>query len=106
MCGGRAPVAPGAEVMLRCWYHQEGLRDGALSEELREVGVGRWGECRGSQVNKLGPERGNHLLLIKLFGPFFLVPRVCTGHFLNAGYHQPKALGALFTLPLRLSGGA
>lgn len=37
--------------------------------------MGRWGECRGSQVNKLGPERGNHLLLIKLFGPFFSGPQ-------------------------------
>ena len=35
------------------------------------LGLGRWGDGRGSPVNKLGPEPGNHLLLIELVGPFF-----------------------------------
>lgn len=37
----RGPAAPGAEVMLRCWHRLVGVRDGALSEELGEAGLGR-----------------------------------------------------------------
>lgn len=53
----RVPAAPGAEVMLGWWDHRRmGPRAGALSEGLGEVGLGRWGEGRGSRVNKRRPE--------------------------------------------------
>lgn len=89
LCGGGCPGGrcPVAEVMFRCWHRLVGPRDGALSEELGKVGLGRWGDGRGSPVNKLGPEPGNHLLLIELVWHFFFIswqgerPRVCTGHF-------------------------
>lgn len=101
-------VASDAEVMLGCRHLLVGPQDGALSEELGEVGLGRWGEGRGSPVNKLGSEPRNHLLLIKLFRPLFSRgkrPQGVHWPFLNASYHQPVALGVLFTLPLRLSRG-
>lgn len=67
----RGPAASVAEVMFRCWHRLVGPRDGALSEELGKVDLGRWGDGRGSPVNKIRPKLGNHLLLIELVGPFF-----------------------------------
>ena len=102
----RGPAASVAEVMFRCWHRLVGPRDGALSEELGQVGLERWGDGRGSPVNKIGPELGNHLLLIELVGPFFFFPLARGASqgvhwpFLNASYHQLKGLGAFFTLRL------
>ena len=101
----RGPAASVAKVMFRCWHRLVGPRDGALSEELGKVGLGRWGDGRGSPVNKIGPELGNRLLLIELVGPFFffLARGASQGvhwPFLNASYHQLKGLGAFFTLRL------
>lgn len=61
-CRRRLPAGPptaGGEVMIGSWHCLVGPRDGSLSEEPEEVGVGRPGEGIGSWVNKLGPHRGS-----------------------------------------------
>lgn len=94
--GARGPATLGAEVMLGCWRCPVGPRDEALSEELGEVGVGSWGQGRGSLANNLRTEPGNHFLLIKL--DRFSSPKMlaresssgCALAILKAGYHNQR----------------